>query len=337
MSLTKQQIQQIVDLYQTKPPSNSYPTQKELAKRFGVHHSTISYHLNKAGVSGVSRQGSNNRKLSQADIDKIIEIYTTPAEDGTWAGAETISEQFDVTPSAIRHHLHKEGVEVRNPVEAHAHGKRCKPLRRGCGLPPRGEKPPPCRCGCGQSVEWDAGHHRWYRYAPGHYHALKPYHDKDWLEREYVEKQRTSTDIAEPFGVDPDTILRNMNKLGIPRRSQAESLRLSGAARGPNNPAWRGGVADWDYNPGWKSTARKIRKRDNYTCQLCGTKFPKRARSLHVHHIDSDKTNDSHANLICLCAKCHHPLTGKAAEEIADELRQIVLDRNPEKYPHVRL
>lgn len=47
-----------------------------------------------------------------------------------------------------------------------------------------------------------------------------------------------------------------------------------------------------------------IRKRDNFTCQLysahqdnCGT--------LHVHHIDYNKNNNSTKNLISLCNKCH--------------------------------
>lgn len=54
---------------------------------------------------------------------------------------------------------------------------------------------------------------------------------------------------------------------------------------------------------------RKIRKRDNYTCQECDLKeeehllrvnFP-----LSVHHIDYNKQNCEESNLILLCSSCH--------------------------------
>ena len=43
-----------------------------------------------------------------------------------------------------------------------------------------------------------------------------------------------------------------------------------GRRLGELNPAWRGGVADWEYSPDWKAIARKIRFRDRWTCQDCG-------------------------------------------------------------------
>ncbi len=49
----------------------------------------------------------------------------------------------------------------------------------------------------------------------------------------------------------------------------------------------------------------KIRKRDNYTCQLCGIHEGKTPRNLDVHHIDYDKTNCLPINLLSLCYSCH--------------------------------
>ena len=49
----------------------------------------------------------------------------------------------------------------------------------------------------------------------------------------------------------------------------------------------------------------QIRKRDNYTCQECGTQLNKKSRLLHVHHVDYDKKNNTEENLICLCHKCN--------------------------------
>lgn len=50
----------------------------------------------------------------------------------------------------------------------------------------------------------------------------------------------------------------------------------------------------------------KIRKRDNYQCQLCGKKFNKYSIGLDCHHIDYNKRNNNINNLICLCERCHN-------------------------------
>jgi len=80
--------------------------------------------------------------------------------------------------------------------------------------------------------------------------------------------------------------------------------------RGKNNPAWKGGVADWDYSHDWKAVANEIRDRDKWTCQLCGEQRKRWNGDLHVHHIDEDKLNNHPHNLISLCPSCHHPLHG---------------------------
>ena len=74
---------------------------------------------------------------------------------------------------------------------------------------------------------------------------------------------------------------------------------------GERNPAWKGGVADWDYAAGWKVIARRIRDRDGWTCQDCGEQRKRWGHSLHVHHIDGNKLNNDPANLVALCAGCH--------------------------------
>lgn len=69
---------------------------------------------------------------------------------------------------------------------------------------------------------------------------------------------------------------------------------------GEKHHNWMGGISFEPYSPEFnKALKRKIRDRDNYTCQYLGEP----ARS--VHHIDYDKENTDPANLITLCISCH--------------------------------
>jgi len=60
----------------------------------------------------------------------------------------------------------------------------------------------------------------------------------------------------------------------------------------------------------WRKIAAEVRKRDNYTCQLCGIQ---QARGLHVHHkipaldfgIEQLPQANALSNLITLCVRCH--------------------------------
>jgi hypothetical protein len=54
-----------------------------------------------------------------------------------------------------------------------------------------------------------------------------------------------------------------------------------------------------------KELKEQVKKRDNYQCQKC-FKFEKELkRDLCIHHIDYNKNNCSHNNLISLCTSCH--------------------------------
>ena len=57
----------------------------------------------------------------------------------------------------------------------------------------------------------------------------------------------------------------------------------------------------------WKILAGKIRKRDNFTCQICGVHGPRDRVLLHVHHIKPRGRGgpDEPYNLVTLCASCH--------------------------------
>ena len=60
------------------------------------------------------------------------------------------------------------------------------------------------------------------------------------------------------------------------------------------------GIREALYPLGWYKVKKIIKARDSFECQLCGFK-----ENIHVHHIDYDKKNIEHDNLITLCRKCH--------------------------------
>jgi len=63
------------------------------------------------------------------------------------------------------------------------------------------------------------------------------------------------------------------------------------------------------YGEDWRELSRKIKKRDNYTCQKCGIHMSdlKETERLEVHHIRSLSRGgtNSPVNLHTLCSTCH--------------------------------
>jgi len=74
--------------------------------------------------------------------------------------------------------------------------------------------------------------------------------------------------------------------------------------KGENNSNWQGGKSFELYGRNWTETLKElVRKRDNYTCCLCGK--PQGNIAHDVHHIDFNKKNCEPMNLITLCHDCH--------------------------------
>lgn len=78
---------------------------------------------------------------------------------------------------------------------------------------------------------------------------------------------------------------------------------------GENSPTWKGGKRH--YKGHWIRQRNLARKRDNYTCQLCGVTESEWHKEMDVHHIKNYRTfeNKEEANsldnLVCLCNQCH--------------------------------
>lgn len=80
------------------------------------------------------------------------------------------------------------------------------------------------------------------------------------------------------------------------------------SSQGSNHPNWKGGASFEPYPPEFNERLKeKVRKRDNRTCQMCGTTANGR-RKMCVHHIDGNKENCSLENLVTLCTSCNRRL-----------------------------
>ena len=152
--------------------------------------------------------------------------------------------------------------------------------------------------------------------------GLLPYHNANWLLREYVVNNRSATSIAEQFGVEAANIYHFLRQFGIKRRniSQARSVKHWGqhgqanpmfGKRGEQTPNWKGGVTperqSLYLSQEWKQAVSIVWKRDNATCQRCGT-TKQYSVTFHVHHIVSFAMKELRTdpnNLILLCDKCH--------------------------------
>lgn len=152
-----------------------------------------------------------------------------------------------------------------------------------------------------------------------HWRKPQAFRDRSWLYQEYVEKKRSSGDIAQQFGVTEAAIFFWLRKHDIPRRtiSEARAVKhwgLSGETNGmfgrtgKQNPHWLGGITPERQalysSQEWAKAVKAVWKRDRHVCQRCGKSDDK----MHIHHIVTFAVVELRAepsNLVLLCGKCH--------------------------------
>ena len=158
-----------------------------------------------------------------------------------------------------------------------------------------------------------------------HWRKEQPFRNKDWLIEEYLNKERSSKDIGDEFGVSGAAVIFWLKNHKIPRRSVSSARKikhwgLSGSdnpmwnRRGELNPNWRGGISPerqkFYTSQDWKSACSFVWKRDKATCKRCGLVKSKNSDvPFHIHHIRSFSIIEERANpenLILLCEVCHH-------------------------------
>lgn len=91
---------------------------------------------------------------------------------------------------------------------------------------------------------------------------------------------------------------------------------------GENHPRWNGGKPPY-YGENWREMRRKVRKRDDYTCQVCGISEEDVDKQLDVHHIQPiatfeipENANTLH-NLVTVCRSCHLNVEGSVSKTLA--------------------
>ena len=192
-----------------------------------------------------------------------------------------------------------------------------------------------------------------YHYSPDtefkkgqHWREPKLYWDKNWLYNEYVIKKKSSGEIAKEQGCKPADILYFLGKFGIKRRTIKETRKikywgLKGkdnpmyGKRGKKNPRWQGGKSPFRQKiysrSKWKELRKKILKRDNYQCVICGAKHSSKNK-LVVHHIYPISSFPEFAieewNLVTVCEKCHKKLHHALIYRIdkPEDLAKLILE-----------
>jgi len=158
-------------------------------------------------------------------------------------------------------------------------------------------------------------------FKPGqHWREHKPYWDKSWLESEYTDKGRSSSEIAADFGVTEAAIIFWLRKHGINRRSMSEvrGVKRWGASGesnpmygkcGSDNANWKGGCTPerqaFYSSTEWARASLEVWRRDKGICSRCGATNVK----MHIHHIVSFSVKELRSsidNLVLLCVDCHH-------------------------------
>lgn len=118
--------------------------------------------------------------------------------------------------------------------------------------------------------------------------------------------------ICETCGGDFYKLNSEISTIGYGRFCSKSCYRIyRKTLTGDMNCHWKGGRINY-YGPNWRSQKDKARKRDKFTCQVCGITESIILEKLSVHHITPfrkyngnwKEANDL-VNLISVCRSCH--------------------------------
>ncbi len=74
--------------------------------------------------------------------------------------------------------------------------------------------------------------------------------------------------------------------------------------KGDLHPNWHGAKPRHDSRT-FRKMRKIIRERDAYTCMRCGITQSELGRTIEIHHLDHNPSNNDPMNLVCACGKCN--------------------------------
>lgn len=166
-------------------------------------------------------------------------------------------------------------------------------------------EPPFCSCGCGQRVKKYADGRAvgWAKFISGH-------NRKGCTNGENQKRAASLARKGKPIKISLKNEIKRRKRISktmigyVKTKEHCKNLSLSMKKLFEDKtkcPNWRGGKSYIDYPIEFdKKLKNKIKERDNNRCALC-----KSTKRLQVHHINYEKHNIDHNNLITLCTPCH--------------------------------
>lgn len=121
-------------------------------------------------------------------------------------------------------------------------------------------------------------------------------------------------DKCQECGIEIKIVLGKVGKRNFCSR-KCSSANHAKHIKGTRNGRFIHGKHQLPYPAGWTRSLRKlIRDRDGNRCVLCHMTQKQHGKYLCVHHIDYDKSNLDHSNLITVCRFCHGKMHGSKQE-----------------------
>ncbi len=115
---------------------------------------------------------------------------------------------------------------------------------------------------------------------------------------------------CEHCGTEMTVLCSRVKRRGVRFCSQhCHGMWISENMVGEDHHCWKGGSIA--YHSGWLRARRRVLRRDDNTCQSCGSSGDEMKQGLHVHHIKPVRTFDDQreahrlTNLVTLCPSCH--------------------------------
>lgn len=269
----------------------------EIADRLGCANCTIGVYLEKYGIE---------RKYKDPEI--LHELYVEERLSGV-----EIAKRFGCADCTVSKHLREFGIrrKYEDPEwlreQYHGEGRSLTDIAEECGV-------------SHQSVRAQMERHGIERRSMSEAQTsgeIQYLHDADWLRQEYIEKERTTVDIAAELGVTRWVVGRWVNRHGM-------KTRPSAAQPGPKNHNWVDGEYEQQYGSGFNEAKKEaVRERDNRECQGCGMAeaehLERQGAKLSVHHkqkarhFDDPTQRNAMSNLVSLCEYGCHQLADRMA------------------------